>query len=422
MQMRLIVSSLFLLFYTWGIHAQKIEYLQVVARPGDDVGSLLSLYRLDKYDCNLNGFYKINELSKSQYLYANSVYFLPIRVFKYNGKSIRSTIGINNWDKAKRIQNYNVALLKAKLRLTDYASSKILWVPLHELDCQAPKNSLPTRKELKKKSTTKESSAKSSTSIVNRETPQTAVGNRIFPIFGKKFQHIPLQSSKLKGSIYYIVGGHGGPDPGAIGYQGSYKLCEDEYAYDVSLRLARQLIAHGATVYIITRDPNDGIRSNKYLGCDKDEYCWGNLKIPLNQKARLTQRSSAVNELYEKNKKRGVKHQRLIMIHVDSRNKGERTDLFFYFPEDDKTSQSVAKTLQNTIRQKYNTYQKGRGYNGTVTSRDLHMLRETEVPSVYIELGNIKNKSDQKRIVLDVNREALAKWLMEGLMIDHRNR
>lgn len=403
--MRLIVSSLFLIIYaTLGLNAQKVEYLHVVARPGDDVNSLLSLYQLDEHDCNLTSFYKINELDKGQYLYANQVYFLPIRVYKYNGTSIRSTIGIDNWEKAKRIQSFNDLMLKEKLRLTDYVASKILWVPVHELDCKA-------------EAATEE---KKSSILTNpNPTPDTAMGNRIFPIFGKEHQYIPLESTKLKGAIYYIVGGHGGPDPGAIGWQGKYKLCEDEYAYDVALRLARQLIAHGATVYIIVRDPNDGIRSNKYLGCDKDEYCWGNLKIPLNQKERLTQRSSAVNELYEKNKKRGVAYQRLIMIHVDSRSKTERTDLFFYYYDDD-LGESMAKTLQNTIKQKYNTYQKNRGYHGTVTSRDLHMLRETEVPSTYIELGNIRNQADQKRIVLEVNRQALAKWLMEGLMMDHR--
>ncbi|MGB0932091.1 MAG: N-acetylmuramoyl-L-alanine amidase family protein [Chitinophagales bacterium] len=402
---RLIVSLFFIFLYSWNIYAQKVEYLQVVARPGDDVVSLLSLYQLDKHACNITKFYEINELSNTQYLYANKVYFLPIRVFKYDGKSIRSTIDIDNWSKAKRIQEYNGEMLKVKLRLTDYASSKILWVANHELDC---------------------STSLSSTNNSNNILPKDKIvspspGNRIFPIFGKKYQYIPLESTELKGAIYYIVGGHGGPDPGAVGWQGKYMLCEDEYAYDVALRLARQLISHGATVYIIVRDPNDGIRSNKYLGSDKDEYCWGNLAIPANQKERLTQRSSAVNELYEKNKKRGVVYQRLIMIHVDSRNKTERTDMFFYHPENDEFGKSMAKTLQNTIKEKYDTYQKSRGYYGTVTTRDLHMLRETEVPSTYIELGNIKNSSDQKRIVLEINRQAVAKWLMEGLMTDHRN-
>ena len=42
---------------------------------------------------------------------------------------------------------------------------------------------------------------------------------------------------------------------------------------------------------MITRDPDDGLRSGEYLDCDTDEYCWGDYKIPRSQKARLFQRS-----------------------------------------------------------------------------------------------------------------------------------
>jgi N-acetylmuramoyl-L-alanine amidase len=43
------------------------------------------------------------------------------------------------------------------------------------------------------------------------------------------------------------------------------------------------------------------------------------------------------------------------------------------------------------------------------------MLRETNVPSAYIELGNIRHAQDQQRIVLAANRQLLADWLFEGL-------
>ena len=71
---------------------------------------------------------------------------------------------------------------------------------------------------------------------------------------------------------------------------GNY-LCEDEYAYDVTLRLARNLLSHGAKVYVIVRDENDGIRDQEYLGYDKDEVVWFKQKIPINQVRRLKQRT-----------------------------------------------------------------------------------------------------------------------------------
>ena len=44
------------------------------------------------------------------------------------------------------------------------------------------------------------------------------------------------------------------------------------------------------------------------------------------------------------------------------------------------------------------------------------MLRETLTPSVYVELANIRNKFDQQRVILESNRQALADWLLEGIL------
>ena len=57
-------------------------------------------------------------------------------------------------------------------------------------------------------------------------------------LFGKKLADVPVTSNRLQGACFYVVSGHGGPDPGAIGKIGKVELHEDEYAYDVALRLA----------------------------------------------------------------------------------------------------------------------------------------------------------------------------------------
>ena len=50
------------------------------------------------------------------------------------------------------------------------------------------------------------------------------------PLFGKTMASYPIVSNELSGACFYLVGGHGGPDPGAIGTYGGHKLHEDEYA------------------------------------------------------------------------------------------------------------------------------------------------------------------------------------------------
>ncbi|PLW97607.1 MAG: N-acetylmuramoyl-L-alanine amidase [Marinilabiliales bacterium] len=239
-----------------------------------------------------------------------------------------------------------------------------------------------------------------------------------YPIFGAEYSDVKITDRKLSGAVFYLVSGHGGPDPGAVGKINGRTVSEDEYAYDITLRLARKLVEHGALVYMIIRDNNDGIRNDKYLPLDKDEVCYPNLTIPLDKNARLRQRARAVNNLYRKN--RSKKHHRCVVIHVDSRTKGQNIDVFFYHHQYSKSGKRLAQRLQSTFKQKYAQHQPGRVYSGTVSHRNLYMIRKTDPPAVFIELGNINNSKDQRRFLPSDNREALAKWLYEGLYEDFR--
>ncbi len=379
----LIILSLFIL----PLYGQQGEYLTAELKAGEGAYSLLERHGLDRTGPTLDRFREINGLSDLT-LRRDIPYKLPVKVYTYNGTSIRSTIGINDYDQAVRIQKYNEGLVLAGIKSKDYREDRVLWVP----DILPESGSAPA-------------------------VAKDASGTRKkYPIFGKEYEEVEIKSEKLAGMVYYVVAGHGGPDPGAIvSYQG-HTLSEDEYAYDISLRLARNLMEHSATVYMITRDENDGIRNDSFLPMDKDEVCYPDLEIPLNQIKRLDQRVDAINTLYRKHKSEGAGKQRAIIIHVDSRGKGERIDMFFYHNPRSSQGMELATILRNTIQEKYDLHQKGRGYSGTVKARNLHMLRETYPVAVYAELGNIRNPLDQRRFIIEDNRQAVANWLCEGLM------
>ena len=415
-------------------HAEENRFHRVPALEGDNVHTLLKRYSLHNHACNFEQFYKLNELTKKSFLYENKQYYIPVLIYRYNGVSIKTTIGIDTWEQALRIKRYNDRLLKNNLRRKSLVASNILWVPYHETHCSENTNttspaevreeiitSIPeagepeTIKVSTKKEKPKEKYEEISEDVLKKLNKNSGV--RKFPIFGPKYAYVPLQDNSLRGKVYYLVGGHGGPDPGAVGKAGRHKLCEDEYAYDVTLRLARKLIERGALVYMITRDQNDGLRDEEILPCDIDEYCYGNYKIPRNQKKRLYQRSDAVNKLYERHKKQGIKDQYCVVIHIDSRNRSANTDVFFYYFPGSDAGKKTALNMHKTFRRKYKIHRKKGNYTGTVTARDLHMIREPKPTSVFIELGNIQNKYDQKRFLQASNREALAKWLYEGLIL-----
>ncbi|MGB3467134.1 MAG: N-acetylmuramoyl-L-alanine amidase [Cyclobacteriaceae bacterium] len=238
------------------------------------------------------------------------------------------------------------------------------------------------------------------------------------PLFGIEHEDVEVVSDQLKGTYYYLISGHGGPDPGAVGKIGKSIVSEDEYAYDVVLRLARRLLSHGATVYVIIRDNDDGIRADRILKLDRDEVTYPDKAIPRTQKARLKQRTVAVNDLYIKHK---GNFQRLIITHVDSRSAGQNIDVFFYHDHSSKTGKAIALQLQKTFEEKYARFQPNRTYHGNVEARELYVLKNTYPPAVFIELGNIRNKADQKRFMIRENREALANWICSGLMEEYKN-
>lgn len=236
------------------------------------------------------------------------------------------------------------------------------------------------------------------------------------PLFGKSLAAYTVASDKLAGATFYLVSGHGGPDPGAMGLYQGRPLYEDEYAYDIVLRLARELLMRGAKVHVIVQDKKDGIRDDRILPGSKRETCMGDV-IPLNQTERLRQRAAKINALYKRDK--GT-YRRAIFIHVDSRSEAKQTDVYFYHAPGSKQGKRLADRLKRTFADKYRKHQPGRGFTGTVSGRNLYVLRNTSPVGVFLELGNIRNRKDQKRLVIPSNRQALARWIADGIEQDYR--
>lgn len=395
--------------------ALQAEQLKVVAQKGDGVYAILRRYQLLDYSCNLQEFYRLNGLKRNAKLFVGRTYEMPIETVNYNGKSIRSSTGNEDYARALSIQYYNEELLTSGVRPKDFREDNVLYLPFHIDNCFEEKLKAAPKEITDSGEISKPEGGLTSAVGVAPEQ-QTTTAFRTFKIFGEKYAYVPKVDDKLAGRIFYIVSGHGGPDPGTVGKRAGHALHEDEYAYDVALRLTRNILAHGGTPYMIVRD-TDGIRDDRYLKGDKDETAWGGDPIPNGQKNRLAQRSDIINQLYDVNLAKGISDQTMVSIHVDSRASNKKIDLFFYHHDTDLIGAKQADRMQTVVRQKYSQVRKGRGYAGTVGPRDLYVLRETKTSGVFIELGNITNASDQLRIVEPRNRQLIADWLCQGLIV-----
>ncbi|MEZ4986140.1 MAG: N-acetylmuramoyl-L-alanine amidase [Saprospiraceae bacterium] len=393
--------------------AAASNHFQTKALPGDGVYSMLRRYHLEGYRCNFDEFYRLNKINANSGLRVGKSYFLPILQVPFDGKTIRSSTGNSDWDTAVKIRDYNRSLQELGLVDGSYEQTQVLLVPHHIRHC--PSEAIVVASPVKTDPEQASSAPQTNSNLASDNAADAGGGGAYFQFLARLCLYSLGQYAVKRESFLYRQWAWR-PDPGAIGQRGNYQLCEDEYAYDVALRLCRNLIAHGATAYMVNRDPDDGIRNDKFLKCDTDEVIWGDIRQSANQKVRLTQRSDVINELYEKHRLQGVTEQKVVVIHVDSRSQSQRTDLFFYHHPSSQEGQELARVMHRTMKAKYRQYRANGEYHGTVTARDLHMLRECKPTSVYVELANIRNTHDQQRIILERNRELLADWMLEGLI------
>ena len=101
MKLRILLSLLLSAFSLIGISQDNHK---IVAKKGDGIDGILRKYKLKNSECNQAHFYIMNSLKPKGYLKKGKTYELPILIYKYNGKSIRSTIGLNSYEQAKKIQ------------------------------------------------------------------------------------------------------------------------------------------------------------------------------------------------------------------------------------------------------------------------------------------------------------------------------
>ncbi len=366
-------------------------YITTRAGSGSGILTLLEKYKIDKIKENIELFKQINEkkLINGSELILNEKYILPIQVVKFDGKTIRSTLNISDYSIAKSIETYNLDVEAAKIKKDKYKSNGKLWIPVNLFKIPNYFKNTKIETYIEKKSEKVDYS---------------------FLIKDKDFK---ITNNKLKNHIFYLISGHGGPDPGAVCLKDGSELREHEYAYDVTIRLAKKLLESNATVYMIVQDSADGIRDMRILNNGGNERLINGDTISAVQTPRLKQRTDLVNDFAAKNKKQ---KQMLLELHVDSRLTDKRIDIFFYYRNGCKQSEKLSNIIFETIRKKYNKSQPGRGYAGNVSSRDLFTLRNTAIPATYIELGNIQNPADQIRLLDPNNRQAVANWIFDGII------
>jgi len=194
----IIVNTILILFLCASAHANPAKIIDgelhtVKPRSGDGLASFLARYEMTSTNGMKEAFLQLNSLTKRSQLYLHKKYTLPVHLYNYDGKSIRTTIGLKDWEKAVRIKKYNEGLLARGARSTHFTKSKILWVPSTELD-----TSPALTANNHKSNPTKPS-----------PTPVHLTSSIDDAIYGKKYAKVEIIDQELQGKVFYVVSGHG---------------------------------------------------------------------------------------------------------------------------------------------------------------------------------------------------------------------
>lgn len=188
------------------------------------------------------------------------------------------------------------------------------------------------------------------------------------------------QKLPLTGKVITIDPGHGGRDPGTI-YQ---KILEKDLNLEISLKLEKELLKQGATVYMIRRTDID------------------------------------LSSIYDSNKKRGDLYRRLLLI------KENKSDLYIsvHINWYENNKYKGAEVLYNSINKNnkilaeeiMNQFKNVLNSDRNIHTTDLYLYKNTTVPGVLVECGYLSNYQERKLLVDEEYQKNIAKALTSGII------
>lgn len=178
----------------------------------------------------------------------------------------------------------------------------------------------------------------------------------------------------LQGKVIVVDPGHGGSDPGAVNSRLGYY--EKNIVLSVGLKLKQKLEQAGAIVVMT--------RSN-------DTY------VSLSDRSALANRSHA---------------DAFISIHVNAAgtSAAHGTETYWNRRHASAESKRLAEQIQKQLIAHLNTYNRG------VKEANFHVIRESKMASVLVELGFISNDQEAKKLVSDSFQNQAANAIYSGVV------
>ena len=228
-------------------------------------------------------------------------------------------------------------------------------------------------------------------------------------------ENVDLRSEREKWEFKTIVidAGHGGKDPGAVGYRGTK---EKDIALDVAKRLEKKLSKNMNVKIIMTRDEDVFLRLSERTKIANESN--GNLFISIHTNAAEDRRASGFETfLIGPNKNEAAvrvaaRENAVLELEGTTGKKLTNEDLIQATIAQSafaSKSEQFASMVQKEIKKRVQSRDRG------VKQAGFYVLMGASMPNVLVELGFISNPSEEKKLRSPQYRDQLATALYRAV-------
>lgn len=272
---------------------------------------------------------------------------------------------------------------------------------------------ISSKKYARTKKVSRRSASRSSPDEARQHTKVSSKQEK--PAYQKYTRQSPKKASDA--CVIVIDPGHGGKDPGAIGYKG---IKEKDMCFAIALELKKLLDANPKCKTILTRyrdkfvsleerarianENNADLFISIHANSHEDETLTGIETYYLNFSSDASARRVAARENFTTPAK--ISDLELILFDLLQSDKINKSSIFAGY---------IHNALVENISKKYNDLR-----NLGVKHAPMRVLIDAEMPGVLLETAFISNPSDAKRLKSRSYQKLIAKAILDGIL-DFRN-
>lgn len=218
----------------------------------------------------------------------------------------------------------------------------------------------------------------------------------------------------LYGTVVVIDPGHGGQDPGSHGRFGKDDVWEDEYTYDVALRIRNLVRREKGVAFLTIEDPNQKIPRDwppsQVFPSDRNELFSLDRSGVRARTVGMRRRLAFANAI-----KRRYPRHRVVFLAIHFDVVGKRTDIagvqVIAARRNCSLSRALIESFDERMRKERPFQVIGKG------ARNLYVLNggNSIQEKVLIELGNFNNPADVWRIRNPEVRQDYARRIVKAL-------